>query len=402
MMDQKERELVLKYQPHIYKDKAEPFPVRYVGCSIFSEEGMSESFPELKIHPQELDAAMVIEYAIYYDYDIQHLYDLEHIWVAVGEDGQVMDCWCSFHGMRLRAAGLSVFQVEGTHSVLYEQPGKHAMLPHPDLFELHPQFHTACNQDAGGGLLIPPMLIGKMHTDEVQDDMICRYICENFTFEPTFEFEREVLAEEQFVSLEELLEKIPKLVKEQVLLIETRKEKEMSQKKLIIFTDIGDTIIDEGSEIRKVPGGIVYQADCIPGAKETMLALYEQGYTIAMVADGYIESFQNTMNQNGLNHIFAAKSISEEFNQEKPATIMFQSALERLGLTDADKNRIIMIGNNIERDMVGAKRFGIRSVQLTWSPRYRKEAKCEEEVADYQISEPSELLELVKKLEDEL
>ena len=27
--------------------------------------------------------------------------------------------------------------------------------------------------------------------------------------------------------------------------------------KLIIFTDIGDTIIDEGSEVRKVPFGVV-------------------------------------------------------------------------------------------------------------------------------------------------
>ena len=80
--------------------------------------------------------------------------------------------------------------------------------------------------------------------------------------------------------------------------------------KLIIFTDIGDTIIDEGSEVREVPYGVVLRADCIPGAKETMLALYGQGFTIAMVADGLTESFHNTMTQNGLEHIFAAKSIS--------------------------------------------------------------------------------------------
>ena len=61
--------------------------------------------------------------------------------------------------------------------------------------------------------------------------------------------------------------------------------------KLIIFTDIGDTIIDEGSEDREVPCGVVLRADCIPGAKETMLALYGQGFTIAMVADGLTESF---------------------------------------------------------------------------------------------------------------
>ena len=32
----------------------------------------------------------------------------------------------------------------------------------------------------------------------------------------------------------------------------------MEKKKLIIFTDSGDTLIDEGSEIRKVKDGVVY------------------------------------------------------------------------------------------------------------------------------------------------
>ena len=169
--------------------------------------------------------------------------------------------------------------------------------------------------------------------------------------------------------------------------------------KLIIFTDIGDTIIDEGSEVREAPCGVVLRADCIPGAKETMLALYGQGFTIAMVADGLTESFHNTMTQNGLERIFAAKSISEENGVEKPAWAMFQKALERLGLTDDDKYRIIMVGNNLKRDVVGAKRFGIRSVLLSWSPRYDMVPSCEEETPDYVISRPEELPELVNRLD---
>ena len=66
-------------------------------------------------------------------------------------------------------------------------------------------------------------------------------------------------------------------------------------RKLIIFTDCGDTIIDEGTEIRKVEGGVVYEADTIPGAKETYLKLYEEGYDIILVADGLKESFDRMM-----------------------------------------------------------------------------------------------------------
>lgn len=170
-------------------------------------------------------------------------------------------------------------------------------------------------------------------------------------------------------------------------------------RKLIIFTDIGDTIIDEGSEVREVPYGVVLHADCIPGAKETMLELYAQGFPIAMVADGLTKSFHNTMTQNGLEHIFAAKSISEENGVEKPARAMFQKAMERLGLTEHDKERIVMVGNNLKRDVLGAKRFGIRSVLLSWSPRYDMVPSCEEETPDYVISRPEELLELANRLD---
>ena len=81
---------------------------------------------------------------------------------------------------------------------------------------------------------------------------------------------------------------------------------------------------------------------------------------------------------------------------------MFQKALERLGLTDDDKYRIIMVGNNLKRDVVGAKRFGIRSVLLSWSPRYDMVPSCEEEIPDYVITMPEQLLELVNKLDQQL
>lgn len=176
----------------------------------------------------------------------------------------------------------------------------------------------------------------------------------------------------------------------------------MEAKKLIIFTDIGDTIIDEGTEIRKVPGGIVYEAGCVDGAKETMLSLYEQGYTIALVADGLDVSFHNTMSQNGLEHIFATWVVSEKLGTEKPDKLMFETALKQLGLTEADKSRIIMVGNNLARDVLGANQFGIKSVHLCWSPRYPHSATIPEEEPDYRIYHPTELLELVEKLESQL
>ena len=57
----------------------------------------------------------------------------------------------------------------------------------------------------------------------------------------------------------------------------------MKERKMILFTDIGDTIIDESTEIRNSED-VVQRAECIPGARETCLRLHEKGYRIAMVA----------------------------------------------------------------------------------------------------------------------
>jgi hypothetical protein len=38
----------------------------------------------------EAEAALAIEYAIWWDWDIGHLYELEHVWVYLDADRQVI------------------------------------------------------------------------------------------------------------------------------------------------------------------------------------------------------------------------------------------------------------------------------------------------------------------------
>ena len=218
-MDRQQKALFLRYQPYIYRDRRDPFPIRFIGCTAFTEKMRSASFPKWVVDPQQAGTGMILEYAIYYDYDIQHMYDLEHIWVGVDPAGRVTDCWCSFHGMRLRAAGVPDFRLEGTHPVLYSQPGKHAMLPHPELFGLHPQFSTACTSAAGGGVLLPELLNGAVQTDPALDARVTAYIRSRYAFEPSMEFIREVVTAEQLISWQELLDRIPGLLLAQIDLI---------------------------------------------------------------------------------------------------------------------------------------------------------------------------------------
>ncbi len=175
----------------------------------------------------------------------------------------------------------------------------------------------------------------------------------------------------------------------------------MATKKLIIFTDSGDTIIDEATQVYD-DRHIVQEADFIPGAGEVLKQLHEEGFTIALVADGEWESFQNVYRKNGLGHCFDAWVVSEVVGKQKPEPIMFETAYEKLGLTEADKSRIVMIGNNLKKDIAGANRQGLISIWLDWSPRYFHTVQAPDWQPDYTVHTPGELIPLLHALEEKL
>lgn len=173
-------------------------------------------------------------------------------------------------------------------------------------------------------------------------------------------------------------------------------------RRTVIFTDIGDTIVDEGTEVRRQEGGIVLSAGFLPGAVTTYRQLYREGFPIVMVADGYLKSFQNTMGLAGLTDIFAAWVVSDEIGAEKPDRLMFQTAMDKLGLTGRDKGRILMIGNNLKRDIAGASRFGIHSILQAWSPRYNMMPESPEEQPTFRVERPAELIPVIHYWEEKL
>jgi len=169
---------------------------------------------------------------------------------------------------------------------------------------------------------------------------------------------------------------------------------------LIVFTDSGDTFIDESTEVRD-ENGIVITAEMIPGAKEALQAIYDAGYLIAMVADGEEQSFTNVYQYHGLDYCFRTRSISEIVGVQKPDAAMFEDAMRKNNLTGADKKRIVMIGNNVKKDVAGANRFGITSILLDWSPRYDMVPRQADEIPDYIVHEPKGLIPLLEKLNGE-
>jgi len=171
----------------------------------------------------------------------------------------------------------------------------------------------------------------------------------------------------------------------------------MERKELILFIDSGDTLVDESTEIRDEKE-VVTRAGLFPGAKEALQSLHKAGYRMALVADGLEESFRNIYRQHGLEDCFEARAISETVGAAKPDPAMFRWAMEQMGLTEEDKGRIVMIGNNLERDIRGANQMGFWSILAGYSPRYRMDPECPEEQPDYVAKDPSRLPELVEEI----
>ena len=160
-------------------------------------------------------------------------------------------------------------------------------------------------------------------------------------------------------------------------------------------------MIDEGSQVFD-DRGIVTGADFIPGAEQVLKGLYGEGYRIALVADGEWESFRNVYRENGCGYCFEQWIVSDVVGHQKPHAGMFDAAMEKMGLRETDKPRIVMIGNNLKKDIAGANRYGITSVWLDWSPRYFHAAEEPDWQPDYTVKTPQELYELICRLEGDL
>lgn len=171
----------------------------------------------------------------------------------------------------------------------------------------------------------------------------------------------------------------------------------MEEKELILFIDSGDTLVDEASEVRN-QDNVVIEAKMFPGAKEILQSLYKNGYRIALVADGLEASFRNIYRQHGLETCFEARAISELVGVEKPNPAMFRAAMEQMELTEEDKTRIVMIGNNLERDIRGANEMGFWSILAGYSPRYRMCPECLEEQPDYVAKDLFQIPGLVEEI----
>lgn len=89
-----------------------------------------------------------------------------------------------------------------------------------------------------------------------------------------------------------------------------------------IFFDLGDTLMDETTEV-KDQNLVTIDAELVDGAKELLEKLKDSGYKIALVADTRIGTYKNVLGKFDMFKYFDCFAISEELGFQKPDPRIF-------------------------------------------------------------------------------
>jgi len=128
-----------------------------------------------------------------------------------------------------------------------------------------------------------------------------------------------------------------------------------------------------------------------PHALMTLLELAKRGIRLGVVSDAPRFQVWLRLCTLSLQHLFDAVVTFDDTGERKPAAAPFREVLRRLGVEPEDS---LMIGDWAERDVVGAKSLGMKTVFA----RYGDTFDTKESGADFDVDDVFELVGIVDRL----
>ena len=122
----------------------------------------------------------------------------------------------------------------------------------------------------------------------------------------------------------------------------------------------------------------------LPGAKELVEQLHDK-VKMGIITNGFTELQAIRLERTGMTPFFDLVVISEQVGIAKPDLGIFEYAMTRMGMPA--KERVLMVGDNPDSDIIGGQNFGIDTCWLNVSG-----AKCAEGIhPTYTVNSLSEL-----------
>lgn len=142
----------------------------------------------------------------------------------------------------------------------------------------------------------------------------------------------------------------------------------------IIFSKLG--IIANGEEFEKrFRYHIESSAEKMEGAEDLLIYL-KLKYKVYAASNAHYEQQLKRMALADFSKYIDGYFISEKIGYEKPSKEFFDACFDTLG---CDKSEVVMIGDSISADIMGAKNYGITSIWMKGT----KEVDCP--IADYTV-----------------
>ncbi len=101
------------------------------------------------------------------------------------------------------------------------------------------------------------------------------------------------------------------------------------------------------------------QGALIPHTKEVLTALQKHGYRLHVLTNGFQDSQAVKLETSGIAGFFDTVTTSESTGEKKPSSIIFEYALQTAKVTSP---KSLLIGDNPETDLLGAKNAGWESI----------------------------------------
>lgn len=127
-----------------------------------------------------------------------------------------------------------------------------------------------------------------------------------------------------------------------------------------------------------------------PRVFPTLIELIKMGIKLAVVSDAPAKEAWLRLSYLNFHHIFDAVITFDDSGEKKPSPVPFNLALDKLCVKASE---CLMIGDWAERDVVGAKSVGMKTVFA----RYGDTFNTLHPGSDYDINCISELIGIVKK-----